>query len=111
MSEPSQIPRLGDIVYFYDEDKRAYAAMVAYVHPTFSRRCDRPNVNLSILKHDGRIRAQTDVEPSYEDEHGWRVINKWSWPDEIPEDDYNPDPSPTMRRMQVGLTENIVVSK
>lgn len=110
MSSDSNLPRLGDIVYFYDENKHAFAAIVAFVHSRVSPKCDRPPVNLSIIRHDGRIRSQTEVEPAYDDGNAWRVIEKWSWPDEVPEDDYNPQPAPGTRRRQVGITDPIITN-
>jgi len=107
MSDDSDIPRLGDIVYFYDDNKNAFSAIVAFVHDRVSPRCDRPLVNLAIFKHDGRNRAQTEVEPAYDTGNGWRVVEKWSWPDEVPEDDYNPSAQPGMRHRQVGITDPI----
>lgn len=107
MSNDSDIPRLGDILFYYDENKHAHTAIVAFVHPRFSSKCDRPILNLSILKHDGRITARTETEPAYDDGTQWRVIEKWSWPEEVPADDYNPHPAPGTRRRQVGITDPI----
>lgn len=107
MSVESNIPRLGDIVYFYDENKFAFAAIVAFVHDRVHGKTDRPLVNLTIFKHDGRVRAQTEVEPAYDDGEKWRLIEKWSWPDEIPTDEFKGTPSPGTRCRQVGITDPI----
>jgi hypothetical protein len=103
----SDYPRLGDIVYYFDEDKQPHAAIVAHI---WDDRTDavteRPVCNLAIFKHDGRIAARVEVEPAYDNGERWVLINKW--PDEVPPEQYNYRPAPKMRIRRVGLGETLV---
>lgn len=104
----TDIPRLGDIVYYFNEDKQPFAAMVAHVHEDRTDKVTgRPVCNLAIIKRDGRIAARVEVEPAYDDGDKWRLIEKWAWPDEVPEDEYNYLPPPAMRRRKVGAGEHL----
>lgn len=103
-------PLMGDMVFYFDEDKRPYAAVVAYVHKRAVKGTRRPVCNLATYKHDGRVANRVDVEPAYFDNHTgiWRIIGKWSWPDEVPEEFFTKSPSSEMRRRRVGLGESLV---
>lgn len=103
-------PGLGDIVHFFNEDKRPFVAIVCFVHhDRIDSGTGRPVCNLAIFKHDGRNRAQVEVEPAYDDGDKWRLIEKWAWPGEVPKDQYNHgEPDPKMRIRKVGQGEHLV---
>jgi len=108
MSE-TDIPRLGDIVYYFDENKIPNAAIVAHVHSEKTDKITgRPVCNLAIFKRDGRIAPRVEVEPAYDDGNNWRLINKWAWPEEVPVEQYQHLPLPKMRTVKFGLGETIV---
>lgn len=107
MAEPSDIPQLGDLVYFYDEDRRVYAAHIAYCFEKFGKGIERPICNLVMTKHDGGLARRLQIEPAYHDGSKWRMINKYSWPDEIPKDDCNWTPMEGMKRSSPGHAETL----
>ncbi len=79
------IPKLGDIVYYIDEDRAPVAAIIAYVDQEPSAYCKRPVCNLTIFNHDGRTHARRRVEPAYHDGFRWMLLNKWAKIGEIDE--------------------------
>lgn len=99
---------MGDMVFYFDEDKRPYAAVVAFVHDRAVAHTKRPICNLTIYKHDGRVANRVEVGPAYFDNKIWKILGKWAWPDEVPLSSYNPFPSPQMRRRTVGAGECLV---
>lgn len=92
-------PLMGDMVYYFDEDKCPCVAFVAFVFPRKIKGSPRPICNLAIIKHDGRFAARVNVAPAIFDNSKaiWKVINRWAWPDEIPIKDLNPSLSDTSR--------------
>ncbi len=105
---PTDIPRLGDIVYYFNEDKQPFAALVAHVHEDkIDSGTGRPVCNLAIFKRDGRTAGRIEVEPAYDDGDKWRLIEKWAWPEEVPADQFNFLPPPPFRRRKVGAGEHI----
>lgn len=98
-------PKLGDIVFWYDENKQPHAAIVSYVHPRFLH--DKPVCNLAIFKYDGRSSYKIDVEPAHHDGRLWKMMEKWSWPDEIPETEWSHLPLPTFRHRVVGAGQHL----
>lgn len=103
----SDIPLMGDMVFFFDEDNHPYVAFVAFVHTKKSRHSDRPVCNLATFKHDGRLASKVNVEPAYFDQKKgiWRTVVKWAWPDEIPSKNLNPLLSDDARGRMVGQGE------
>lgn len=92
------MPTLGESVLYIDEDSIGHPALVAYIHPWAH---DRPRVNLTVLKVDGRVAARQDVEPASDDGMMWIKLNKWCFWEEMPEDEWQ---TPAYRERQVGVT-------
>lgn len=101
-----QSVKLGDIVYFYDEDRQPHSAIVAHVHKDRIKQGDRPVCNLAMFKRDGRVANRPNVEPAYNNGEKWVLLNKWSWPDEVPEDEWSYLPAPVMRKELFGATSS-----
>ena len=110
MSELPPTPRLCDFVYYFDEDKQPHAAIVAHVHDKLSLPANgRPICNLTMFKRDGKIANRLHVEPAYFNDttQVWVLMNKWAWPDEVPDSAFNHLPPPKLRVMKVGAGEHI----
>lgn len=110
MSAHSDVPKQGDLVYYYDEDKRVYAATVAYVTQTLGKDGIRPLCNLAIIKHSGYQSNKQAIAPAYHDGKLWRLIEKWSWPDEIPSKYYNNTMADEGRASKFGTPSNNTIS-
>lgn len=109
-SSHPDLPRLGDLVYYYDEDKRPHAATVAFIHDKVGSDGVRPICNLAITLHNGFGRGLRSVSPAFHDGKIWRLISKWSWPDEIPKKDCNLTLEPNNRTRLVGLQPNNTIA-
>lgn len=110
MSTLPDVPKLGDLVYYYDDDKRVYAATVSYVTPILGKEGIRPLCNLAIIKHSGYQSNKQGIAPAYHDGKLWRLIEKWSWPDEIPTECYNTSMADEGRARKFGTPQNNTIS-
>lgn len=87
---PTQpVPRLGDIVYYYDEDKVAHAGFVANVKHDKIDKTGLPLINIGYFHRSNSyfLRAQ-NLSSAYHNGERWVIIERWSWPDAVPEDEH-----------------------
>lgn len=105
----SDIPKLGEMVYYYDEDKQPLPGLIAYLYPTITSPSGRPTCNITIIRRDANFAPRIKVEPAYHNGERWILINKWSFPDEVPEDEYNYLPIPKVKGMSVGSTSSQII--
>lgn len=101
-------PKLGEICYYYDENKHPHAAIVAHIHARITH--DRPVLNLAVFNHEGKVANRQNIEPAHHNGTIWVMMNKWSWPDEIPTDEWSHLPPPVVRRRRVGAGEFLSVA-
>lgn len=94
-SQHPEIPSLGTQVIFFNADKQAHAAFIAWRFPdNICSTTLRPLCNLTILLGNGKVYGRKYIAPAYEDEFGtWHVLEKWAYPDEVPTGQYNADGS------------------
>lgn len=86
---PSELLIVGDMVYYFDEDRTVHAAFVCYVHPRFSQGIERPICNLASFNARCYLKLKQSIEPAYHNGDRWILINKWAYRGEIPEEEFN----------------------
>lgn len=104
LSDP---PTLGRAVIYFDDSRQPHAAIVAHVHDNESRHIARPSCNLATFRRNGQVVARISVEPAYDDGERWHLLNKWAYPDEVPDEAWNHLPPAHGRHITIGVGETI----
>lgn len=77
-----------DMVIYFDENRYPNIGWVAYVFKDIHGPSGRPRCNLAIVKPDGRFAQRVYVEPAYHNGVRWKLINKWAFKGEVPEEEW-----------------------
>jgi len=88
MSDDSEEIRIGTQVVYTDDGARPHLAFIVWIFPKISPFIDRPICNLATFDHSGYVSRQREIGPAYHDGARWHIIDKWSLPGELPEDEF-----------------------